>query len=153
MIGYSLENLKIIGENNTDLLDSHSQAVKNASEIIQKIKDEELTNSAYTRIYNSLNEYIVIHSFYIDNVIKVCLFRYNPVNKRLYDSIKAEDFAFVFSDDFLIVDIIEDMQYNIPSKLFPKEILETIDNYIDKYPNLTTEDYNNLSTDDFEIKI
>ena len=153
MIGYSIKNLKIIGINHTDLLECQINAITNISTLIKRIENENLTNLAYIRIKKVSNEFVIINSYHDDNKIKIELFRYNSTTRKIYDSIKSEDFANAFSKDYFITDIIEDMQYNIPSKLFPKEVLEAIDNYIDKYPNLTTEDYNNLSTDDFEIKI
>ena len=80
------------------------------------------------------------------------LFVYDITTDKLFESATVESFIKIFSKDYFIRKILSSLENEKATKLLSSKILEAIDNYTDKYPNLTTEDYNDLEVDDFEIE-
>ena len=150
MIGYKISNLKIIGVNHSDLLYLYDKAYENFQILCELINTKKINNVTYIRINKNDDLFFIIRAMNEEPFIQ--LFVYDITTDKLFESATVESFIKIFSKDYFIRKILSSLENEKATKLLSSKILEAIDNYIDKYPNLTTEDYNDLDVDDFEIK-
>ena len=81
MIGYMLCNLKIIGENNVDLLKMYSKAAANVERIKDYLSDKNVNNIMFTRtLVRNSQTFIVIKAMKDEPYLQ--LFRYEPLTKK-----------------------------------------------------------------------
>ena len=152
MIGYMLYNLKIIGNNNDDLLKLYEKAVSNVNRIKDFLSDKNVDNIMFTRtLVHGSQTFIVIKAMKDEPYLQ--LFRYEPLTKKLYDSISVADFVKTFSKDYVTSDIIDTILLARPERFMAESQLDAIRSYECHNIKTASEDFENCNIDDEEFEI
>ncbi len=149
MLGYKCFNINILADNHEDLLYSQEEPLSCINELAARLKNLGIENSIHLYLPN--NRFFIISTIYKNNDLYIYCLLYNNNTKKLYDSIKAEEFTDLFCNRVNIDNVVKMFERIQPALYFSENIIEKINNYQLSYKPLHSYEYDKMEIDDFEI--
>ena len=121
MLGYKCFNINILADNHEDLLYSQEEPLSCINELATRLKNLGTENSIHLYLPN--NRFFIISTIHKNNDLYIYCLLYNNNTKKLYDSIKAEEFIDLFCNRVNIDNVVKMFKRIQPALYFSEDEL------------------------------